>query len=178
MSDNETIREDELEQENIDEVEETEVEETEEETTDNVEEEGDTDDGIDWKKEALKFKGILKRKAEQAELLKKKVPQTKKQITSNLSVEETVLKAQGMSDDELAMLKKVASVQEVSLLEAKNDDLYTSWKEKNDAELRAEQARMSASRKSGQRGVKKDFNTKGLSKEEHKELWKQKMGIN
>jgi hypothetical protein len=168
MSDNETIREDELEEIINEDVEETETDEVDEETTDNDE----VENQVDWKAEALKYKAIALRKAKQAE--KKVEP---KKINSNLSIEETVLKAQGVSEDEIDMLKKVAKVQGVSLLDAQKDTIFTTWKTNFEAEKKQELAQLGASRRSGQKSMRKDFKTPGLSPEEHKAMWKEKMGI-
>lgn len=168
MSDNENLREDELDQNIEDEVVETDTEEVEDDTTEDV----DAEDETDWKAEALKYKAIALRKAKQAE--KKVEP---KKINNNLSIEETVLKAQGVSEDEIDMLKKVAKVQGVSLLDAQKDTIFTTWKTNFEAEKKQELAQLGASRRSGQKSVRKDFKTPGLSPEEHKAMWKEKMGI-
>ena len=51
-----------------------------------------------------------------------------------------------MSADELEMLKKVAKVNGTSLIDAKQDTLFVTWKENAEREQAAQKARLGASK--------------------------------
>lgn len=85
-------------------------------------------------------------------------------------VDERILKAQGMSDELLTTLKKVASLNGTSLIDAQTDDLFVAAKEKFEKAQKSRAASMGASRGSGSPAPKKDLGTPGLSREEHKKL--------
>lgn len=160
----------ELEQEEneIQEVEETEVEETEEETI-------EQSDNTDWKAEALKWKAIASRKAKQnaKPLEQKKVD---KPDNTGISRDEVILYAKGLSDEEVEMAKKVATVSGIKPTEALNDPIYKSWKTQKEEREKKEKATLSASKGSGSASTKKTLNSPGLTEKEHKELWRQKVG--
>lgn len=99
-----------------------------------------------------------------------------KQTNTAPNIEETVLRAQGVAQDELDMLKKVSALNGISIIDAQNDEVFKLWKQKHEQDIKAEQAKLGASRGSGQRKPQKDFSTPGLSPEEHKAMWKQKQG--
>lgn len=160
-NDNEIYQEEELEQE-IETVEDSEQDDT---TAD------DLPPQKDWEAEAKKLQAILDRKTRQSE--KQKAPLTTNKPTD---VEETVLRAQGMSTEELAMLKKVATVNGTSLIDARKDELFTTWKEKEEREQAAQKARLGASKGAGSKSQPVTLNTPGLTPEQHKELWKQRQG--
>lgn len=101
----------------------------------NVQEEEQTD----WKAEALKYKAILERTKKKAE----KPATTKSQ---NTNIEEVVLKAQGVTSEELDVLKKIAQIQGVSVIDARNDDYFVNWKKKQEEEKQREATSMPASR--------------------------------
>jgi len=126
-------------------------------------------------KEIKKAYEIRAKKAE-AELktLKSEAPQINNNQTLTVEAVETkILKAQGMSDDDIARLKKIASINGTGIIEAQSDDLFTGWKEKKESEEKANKAKLGASRGSGSVKKSKDFTTPGLSDEERKELWRQ-----
>jgi len=89
------------------------------------------------------------------------------------SVDERVLKAQGMSDELLKQLKDVAKLRGTpdNLIDVQSDPLFTTIREKFDSDEKAKKANMGASRGSGGVKVKKDFNTPGLTPAERKELF-------
>ena len=80
------------------------------------------------------------------------------------------------SVDELERVKKIAQLDGVTLSEAMKSEDFTIWKQAREAESKREAASMEASRGSGNRGKKKTLQTPGLSKEEHKALFRQRMG--
>lgn len=144
-----------------------------------VEDESEDDDSITLSKSELTK---MKRKALAYEAMKAKQAQSqpkeeKKPIinnTNNASIEETVLKAQGIEEDELDMLKKVATISGTGLIDAQKDEVFKLWKQNQEATKKAQRASMGASKGSGSSN-KKDFNTPGLSEAEFKQLWKEKM---
>lgn len=102
-----------------------------------------------------------------------------KNFNNTLSAEQievTVLKAQGASNEDIAYLKKLAAVNGTTLIEARQDELYLSFKAKKESDLKAQKAKLGASKGSGSVSKEKGFNTPGLTPQEHKELWKASNG--
>ena len=92
---------------------------------------------------------------------------------SPASVEETVLLAQGMSEELLNELKAVAKARGIaSLIKAQNDYLFVAAKEKFEKDKKAKDSSMPASRGAGQVKAQKTFSTPGLTKEEHMKMVK------
>lgn len=154
------------------------LEEEEFETSEDTVEESE-DDSITLSKAEL---NKLKRKAiayDHAKSKQETKPEVKKVINNNnnnsVSIEETVLKAQGLEEDEIDMLKKVSAISGVSLIDAQKDTVFKLWKEKQEAEEKSRKASMGTSKGSSAK-TQKGFNTPGLSEAEFKEMWKQKMG--
>lgn len=157
------------------------LEEEELETSEDVSEESDSndDDSVTLSKAEL---NKLKRKAiayDHAKSKQETKPEIKKVINNNnnnsASIEETVLKAQGLEEDEIDMLKKVSAISGVSLIDAQKDTVFKLWKEKQETEEKSRKASMGTSKGSSAK-AQKGFNTPGLSEAEFKEMWKQKMG--
>ena len=157
------------------------LEEEELETSEDiVDESEEDDDSVTLSKAEL---NKLKRKAiayDHAKSKQETKPVEKKVITNNnnnqsVSIEETVLKAQGLVEEEIDMLKKVSVLSGVSLIDAQKDTVFKLWKEKQESEQKSKRASMGTSKGSSAKPVK-SFNTPGLSEAEFKELWKQKMG--
>jgi hypothetical protein len=86
-------------------------------------------------------------------------------------VEVKILKALGRSDDEITYLKKLAKVNEISLLDAQSDELFISFQKKREDEGKAQKAKLGASRGSGQVKKEVQISSPGLTKEQHKALW-------
>lgn len=147
---------------------------TEDDTIEQEDSEESVDDNDELEKlrsENKKLVAIIKRKKEQGNQAPKTQQTLTKTNTADSSIEEVVLKSQGIEEEELDMLKKIATVNGVSLIEAKKDVMFTLWKDKQDAEKRNKKASMPASRGSSSK-VAKTLNTPGLTPEEHKALWK------
>lgn len=93
---------------------------------------------------------------------------------SPTNVEETVLLANGMSDELLGELKAVARARGInSLIKAQTDPIFVAVKERFEKDQKQKDASLGASRGSGSVKPKRDFSTPGLSKEEHKALAKE-----
>lgn len=140
----------------------SEVDETQDEET--------QDESVSISKE--KFKAMQK-KAMAYDALKK-APQTpkKEDITNTLSREEAILIAEGMKLEDLEKLQVIAKGTGKSLLEAKSDPMFTAYYEQVQKERKSEQARLGASKGSGNKENKPNIGSEGLSDEEHKKLWK------
>lgn len=109
-----------------------------------------------------------------------KTEQPKTETTPSITeevIEVKILKAQGVSDELITQLKKIARVNETSIIEAQSDPYFIAFKEKIEAEAKKEKASLPASRNSGSVRKSKDFTSTGLSEEEHKQLWKDRMGL-
>lgn len=90
------------------------------------------------------------------------------------NVEETVLLANGMSEDLMKELKAVAQARGISsLIKAQNDPIFVAVKEKFEKDQRQKEASLPASRGSGSIKPKKSIDTPGLSREEHMAMAKQ-----
>ena len=94
---------------------------------------------------------------------------------TGLTREEGILFSKGFSEEEVEHAQKVATLQGVKLTEAINDDLFKTWKSNRDEAIKKQQAQLGTSK--GAKGtVKKTLDTPGLSDEEHKALFKEKIG--
>lgn len=97
------------------------------------------------------------------------------QATPALSREEGILFAKGFSETEVEQAKKVAQIQGVKLTDAVRDPLFTGWKAIEDKKAKDREAQLPASR-GGRTTVKKTLATPGLSDEDHKALFNEKIG--
>ncbi len=87
------------------------------------------------------------------------------------NVEETVLLANGMSDELLSELKAVAQARGIkSLIKAQGDPIFVAVKEKLEKDAKLKSASLPASRGSGGYKAPKSITTPGLTREEHKRL--------
>jgi hypothetical protein len=137
--------------------------EIEEETTE------DETEVIDWEARAKKAEALI--------VKHKKEPVAEKptQATPQLNVEETVLLANGLEEELLVQLKKIATINGTSLIKAQNDPIFVAVKEKFEQDKKRENASLPASRGAGQVKAKKDFSTEGLSREEHMAMLKKRL---
>jgi len=94
-------------------------------------------------------------------------------LTNTLSREEAFLIAKGYDDESLNQIQVIAKGKGISMLDAEKDPLFISYKEKKDAEAKAEKAKLGASKGSGQKEAKAGFNS-FESLEDHKKIWKEK----
>ncbi len=100
---------------------------------------------------------------------KAKPVQTQTQATP-ANVEEVVLLANGMDETLMEQLKKVAAINNTSLLKAQNDPIFVAVKEKFEREKKSSNASLGASRGSGSVKAQKSLSTPGLTREEHMKL--------
>ncbi len=149
------------------------VEETVETPAETTEETLETESEVDVEKVQATNKKLFERakKAEaEVKLLKSKTAPA--QASSSVDIDERIIKSQGMSDELLKQLRKVAQVTGVSLIEAQTDSLFVAMKDKFDKEQKQKKAALGASRGSGSPAPRKDFKTKGLTADEHKAMVK------
>lgn len=123
----------------------------------------------DAKAEAAKYRRLFEKSQQKPKTEVKTQSQAPQNAPSN--IEETVLLANGMDETLLETLKKVASVQGMSLIKAQNDPIFVAMKENFEKEQKQKASSLPASRSSGQLKPKKDFSTPGLTEAERKEMF-------
>lgn len=106
----------------------------------------------------------------------KSTPTFTNPTASNEQIEITVLKANGMSQDLIDELRTIAKVRGKSLLDSQNDPIFIAIKAQKESESKAQQAKLGASRGSGQVRQDKTLQTPGLTEAEHRELWNKSRG--
>ncbi len=95
------------------------------------------------------------------------------EATHALSVEDVeakILQSKGIDSDLLAEMKVVAQIRKKSILEVENDPIIVAMKEERERKAKEEKSRLGSPRGSGSPKPKKDFNTPGLTDEEHREM--------
>lgn len=120
--------------------------------------------------EANKNRRLL-RKASKPDNAAAPKPKASSKPTTEPSVEETVLRANGMPNELLSHLKKVANLNGTSLLDAQKDPIFVAVKDKFDKEVKRKQASLGAGRGAGGKKSEKTFTTPGISRDEHKEMF-------
>ena len=135
------------------------------------------------KDEILRAYSIRAKKAE-AELKALKTPEVAEATHSNSTntlteeaVEVKILKAQGMSEELITQLKKIARVNETSVIDAQSDPYFQAYKKQLEEDKEKAKASLGASKGSSSVRKSKDFSSQGLSDEEHKQLWRDRMGL-
>lgn len=124
--------------------------------------------------EAAKYRRLFE-KTKKPKVETPKAPQSNP--SSQPSVEEAVLLANGMPEELLAQLKKVAQVQGLSLIKAQADPIFVAVKDKFEKDQKQKAANLPASRGSGQAKPKLTLTTPGLSRDQHRKLAMEKMGL-
>lgn len=100
----------------------------------------------------------------------------KEVVQTGLSREEAILFAKGLSEEEVAKADKIAKVEGISLTEAIGNDMFVAWQKSNEDKIRSEKAQLGTSNGSPKVQAKKDFNTPGLSADDHKALFRKSIG--
>jgi len=159
-------------------------EELEEELVDLEEEDTEEDDQEEVAepevdvRESQEFKDVLARaKKAEAELktLKVKKAPAPQEINNALSAEDVdkkILQSQGVSEDLIEKLERIAQINGTSVLAAQSDPIYIAMKQQKEAEEKNAKASLGASKGSGQVKGRKTTATPNLKDEEHKELWR------
>ncbi len=95
----------------------------------------------------------------------------------NLSADDvaaTVLQANGMDTDLIDQLKALSKVRGYkSILEAQADPIFQAIKKTKEDEAKAKKSQLGASKGSPIAKKEKNINSGGLTKDEHKALWKE-----
>jgi hypothetical protein len=110
-----------------------------------------------------------KAEAELKSLKEKPQPQN----TQALSVEDIqteILKSKGIDSELLAEMKTLAKLRNKSVLEIENDPIFVAMKEEKEKKAKEEKSKLGSPRGSATVKPKKDFNTPGLTEEEHREM--------
>lgn len=131
--------------------------------------------------DAAKYKRLFqktqKSQVVQKDITTQKAPsQINNTQTSSPNIEEVVLRAQGVDQDTLNYLKKVAAITGTSLIDAQKDELFQAYKEKREREIKSEKAKLGVTRGSVKSEPKKVFTNSGIPEKDHYEMWKEKMG--
>jgi hypothetical protein len=118
------------------------------------------------------FKQVLARakKAEEENKTLKSKPTEATQALSVEDVEAKILQSKGIDSELLAEMKVVAKIRGKSILEVENDPIVVAMKEEKERKAKEEKSRLGSPRGSGSVKPKKDFNSPGLSEEEHREM--------
>lgn len=135
-------------------------------------------------KKAEQFPNVVARakKAEdEAKKLRTKVVTEESSTINNSALSEEnvdvkILQSQGIDEEDIEYLKKLAKVNETSLLAAQHDELYISHRTQKEVKEKAEKALLGTSKGSGQMKKGKNFSTPGLSDADHKEMWRKAEG--
>lgn len=151
-----------------------EVVDTQDESTSGDEETTSSNDELEKAKKTISQLTARAKKAEEAlkELKTSKETNANSNITNTLSRDEVILIAKGYDDESFNQIQAIAKGKGISMLEAEKDPLFVSFKEKKDAEAKAEKAKLGASKGSGQKESKPGFQNFD-SLEDHKKIWKE-----
>lgn len=117
----------------------------------------------------------LERSIAEKESKKVDVPENKPQATETLTREEAILFAKGFSEKEINEASDIARAKGVSLTDALETDAFKGWKKIQEEKAISEQASLDAAKGSPKFKEKPTFDSKNLSPEEHKALFKQKL---
>ena len=135
---------------------------------------------LEAQKKLEQFPNVVARAKKAEEELKKFKSSEATHITNDSLTEESVdvkiLESQGVEAEAIAYLKKLAKVNGTPILAAQQDEIYKTWKSHKEAEMKAEKARLGASKGSGGSRTEKSTTTAGLTEAEHKELWLKSQG--
>lgn len=96
---------------------------------------------------------------------------------SSEAIDERILRDKGMSEELMSELKALAKVRGKGLIETQADPIFVALLAQKEAEAKAEKAKLGASKGSGSARKEKNFNSAGMTDEEHRAMWKEK-GVN
>ncbi len=112
--------------------------------------EDDEEESDDKDRRIKELEGRLA-KSEQAIVknkMKAKEPKEAKSNYSNNQAQRDLLRFNGVPADEIDYIEKVASLEGIDLIDAKNSELFTNWKEKKDKDLASKGASLPGSNRS------------------------------
>lgn len=142
-------------------------------------EEGDSDSDelTRLRSENKKLAEIIKRRKERDEKTSTSTNSPTQPITNDtkfLTREEAILVASGFSNEDLDYLNVVAKGTNLGINEAKEHPLFQAYMQRIEAEKKAKRAKLGASKGSS---VTKPVSMAGLTAEDHKKLWAEKLGL-
>lgn len=124
--------------------------------------------------EARRLKAELKQKQEEKQSIKSD-PQPK---DTSVEIDEKILRStKGYDDDAIEKLKSIAKLNKTSLFAAEQDDYFVYYQQKAAEEKRKAEAGLGASKGAGHKKSEPDIKTPGLTREQHEELFRKKMGL-
>jgi hypothetical protein len=94
---------------------------------------------------------------------------------SEEAIDRKILKSQGLDEDSINYLSKIAKINGVSLIDAKGDELFKAFVAKKEAEKKSREASLGASRGSTKKEPEKKT---GLTRDEHRAKWEKQTGLN
>jgi|GEM_PF-3338219 len=94
-----------------------------------------------------------------------------KPLQTGLSRDEAILFAKGLTEEEVEKASKIAQIEGMTLTEATQSDFFTAWRDSNEKKVKSEKASLGTSKGSPQFKEKKDLDSTGLSRDEHKALF-------
>ena len=127
--------------------------------------------------EALKAKSELTARAKKAEEALKASKETPQPLPTNNQQlpEELKLIARGLTDEAIDKAKIIAKGNDISLQEALKDDMFIAYQAKVENEKKKADAKLGASKGSGETPSKSGFKS-GMTKEEHKKAFQEANG--
>ena len=106
----------------------------------------------------------------------KEEPKQTEKSSDGLTREEAILFAKGLTPEEVEKAKHVAALEGVNPLVAAESDYFKHWQTTQKAEQEEKETQIGASKGSIKARPKADFTTPGLSDDDFKKMWKEKMG--
>jgi len=119
------------------------VDEVEDNEEDLQEEDQDGSEGVDWQARALKAEGAIVKSKQNS---KKKTSKPQK-TTNKFDSQIDLLRFNGVTSDEIEKLKKIAAMEDMDLIDARNSEYFTIWKDKQAKEAISKQATVGASKR-------------------------------
>lgn len=101
-------------------------------------------------------------------------PESAPAAPEGMSREEAILFAKGLSLEEVDKAKAISALEGTGLLAAVESDIFKAWKTTVDNRKKDEDAELENSGGSPKAKKKIDFNTPGLTDEQHRELFKKR----
>jgi len=148
--------------------------ETIEEEVENVENTEDTNSG-DFDKieeQNKKLYARAKRAEDEVKELKNKLsnykPNNNSQEANTLTRDEAILFAQGLGEKDVSLLNKISKVEGISLLEAKESEVFKLHQETQAKKKREEETSLRATKGSN---ITKNTDISNMDRDAHKKLW-------
>ncbi len=147
---------------------------------DSDDDDGDTDLSVEdqlakERSRANKYQRLFQNAQKHSKSSKTEPTEKPKPGSSADEVDERILKSQGMQPELLKQLKDVAKLRGVPLLDAQSDPLFIASKDLYEKKQKQKEASLPAAKGSKQTMTKKSLATPGLSRDEHKAMYQDKI---